>query len=188
MNAIATQNATTETARWRQLITGFGLLLFFGGFLFVMDAAWENYQLYVHRTWPTFEAHIVKCNVSGSAYYSSFRHSPSESSFVRCEFSYVVDGSSRQNTTSIGDTVFAPVGKRSFMTSGLTVDKMREWIARHPPASIQTIHYNPANPNEIAFPEAEEELSLIPQAQKLWFGLTTAFFGLLMATLGRRNR
>jgi hypothetical protein len=186
MTAPATQNLPTRAGGWRQVIAGFGVLLLLGGFLFAVNSAWKNYQLHVRRTaWPTVEARIAKCDVSGSAYYSSFRHSQGDSSFVRCRFEYQVDGSSRQSTINIGNTVFTPRGKGTFLPSGLTTDKMREWVARHPPAAVHAIHYNPGNPNEISFPEAEEELSSTPPVQQFWFGLVTALFGGLVIMLGK---
>ena len=186
MTTLAPQNLTTGTGGWRQLMNGLGILLLLGGSLFAIIGMWEIYQLRVRSTaWPAVKARIVKCSVSGSAYYSSFRHSPGESSFVRCEFNYQADGSSRQNTVDIGNTVFTPQGRRTFLASGLTEEKMRDWVARHPAESFQTIHYNPGNPNEISLPEAEEELSSNPPAQKLWFGLGTTFFGMLVVAIGK---
>lgn len=96
-----------------------------------------------------------------------------------------MNGSARQSTINIGNTVFTPGGKRTFLASGLTADKMREWVARHPPASVEAIHYNPGDPNEISFPEAEEELSSTPPVQQLWCGLVIGLFGGLVVMLGK---
>ena len=178
-------DTTVKTNRWGQMLIGFGWVVCFGASLFTLDGAWQTYRLHVHSSWPVAEARVLGCSVSGSWHYNSSQRAWGKNSYVRCNFAYQAAGSIRQSGLDIGNSIFASDQVRTFAnTSTLNVARMREWVARHPAGSLQTVHFNPSRPEEISLAAAEEELEVATPESRLQFGLFGLFAGMILVVIG----
>ena len=164
--------------------------MLFGGSLFLLDGAWHSYRAYVHRRfWPAVTAQVRECSLSGYWHYagsSHWRQVWGKTSYLKCQFSYTVDGTPYQQTLGVGDSIFTSSEQRVYPPPRVTVDTMRGWIARHPAGSVTTIHYDAGNPNNISLADADSELRLRSPYDELWFGVLATAGGLIMILIGKQ--
>jgi uncharacterized protein DUF3592 len=174
-----------------QFLTLSGIILLLGGSLFLLDGAWRSYRQYVESTkWPSVEARVTGCSISGSWHSAgspSSRNVQGESSYVHCTLDYQTGGLARENTINVGSRIFSsPSGKYPFL--GVTVAAMRNWIARHPPGSTLTVHYDPSNPSNISMAGADSELRTDSPKDRFQLGILGAVSGFAMLLLLRIAR
>jgi hypothetical protein len=174
-----------------QFLTLSGIILLLGGSLFLLDGAWRSYRQYVESTkWPSVEARVTGCSISGSWHSAgspSSRNVQGESSYVRCTLDYQTGGLARENTINVGSRIFSsPSGKYPFL--GVTVAAMRNWIARHPPGSTLTVHYDPSNPGNISMAGADSELRTDSPKDRFQLGMLGTVSGFAMLLLLRIAR
>jgi hypothetical protein len=90
----------------------------------------------------------------------------------------------QENTINVGSRIFSSAsGKYPFL--GVTVAAMRNWIARHPPGSRLTIHYDPSNPSNISMAGADSELRTDSPKGRFQLGILGTVSGLAMLLLSR---
>jgi hypothetical protein len=94
---------------------------------------------------------------------------PQEICYVRCTFRYLADGVARENTVTVGGTIFTS-SSRKYFAPKLTVATMRTWIAHHPAGSTLAIHHNPSDSTIISMAGADSELRTTSLSDQLWFG------------------
>lgn len=174
-----------------QFLTLSGIILLLGGSLFLLDGAWRSYRQYVESTkWPSVEARVTGCSISGSWHSAgspSSRNVQGESSYIRCTLDYQTGGLVRENTINVGSRIFSsPSGKYPFL--GVTVAAMRNWIARHPPGSTLTVHYDPSNPSNISMAGADSELRTDSPKDRFQLGILGTVSGLATLLLSRIAR
>jgi hypothetical protein len=174
-----------------QFLTLSGIILLLGGSLFLLDGAWRSYRQYVESTkWPSVEARVTGCSISGSWHSAgspSSRNVQGESSYVRCTLDYQTGGLAQENTINVGSRIFSsPSGKYPFL--GVTVAAMRNWIARHPPGSTLTVHYDPSNPGNISMAGADSELRTDSPKDRFQLGMLGTVSGFAMLLLLRIAR
>jgi hypothetical protein len=174
-----------------QFLTLSSLILLLGGSLFLLDGTWRSYRQYVESTkWPSVEARVIGCSISGSWHSAgspSSRNVQGESSYVRCTLDYQTGGLARENTINVGSRIFSsPSGKYPFL--GVTVAAMRNWIARHPPGSTLTVHYDPSNPGNISMAGADSELRTDSPKDRFQLGILGTVSGFAMLLLLRIAR
>jgi hypothetical protein len=174
-----------------QFLTLSGIILLLGGSLFLLDGAWRSYRQYVESTkWPSVEARVTGCSISGSWHSAgspSSRNVQGESSYVRCTLDYQTGGLAQENTVNVGSRIFSsPSGKYPFL--GVTVAAMRNWIARHPPGSTLTVHYDPSNPGNISMAGADSELRTDSPKDRFQLGMLGTVSGFAMLLLLRIAR
>jgi hypothetical protein len=174
-----------------QFLTLSGIILLLGGSLFLLDGAWRSYRQYVESTkWPSVEARVTGCSISGSWHSAgspSSRNVQGESSYVRCTLDYQTGGLAQENTVNVGSRIFSsPSGKYPFL--GVTVAAMRNWIARHPPGSTLTVHYDPSNPGNISMAGADSELRTDSPKDRFQLGILGTVSGFAMLLLLRIAR
>jgi hypothetical protein len=152
----------------------------------MLDGAWRSYLLYMHTAWPAVEARVVECKLSAYDDYNSSRRASGRNSYVRCSFEFEVAGYRRISSTDVGNPVFTSSELRTFLSSGVTLAQMRRWVIRHPPGSLQTIHFNPSQPQEISLAAAEEELENAPPKRSICAALIILCAAIVLIGLGRR--
>lgn len=178
-----------QVSKGLRFLSGFGAIFLFGGSLFLLNGTWQTYRAYVQsRIWPSVEAHIVGCSLSGYWHYagsSHWRQVWGKTSYVQCRFNYQVNGIAYENTTRVGDSIFTSSEQRVYPPPRVTLDTMREWIARHPTDSLTIIHHDPGNPNNISLAGADSGLRLRSPYDELWFGVFATAGGLIMMLTGK---
>ena len=168
-----------------------GVILLLGGSLFLLDGAWRSYRQYVESTkWPSVEARVAGCSISGSWHSAgspSSRNIQGESSYVRCTVVYQTGSLVRENTINVGSRIFtSPSGK--YPAPGITVAAMHNWIARHPPGSTLTVHYDPSNPSNISMAGADREIRTDAPKDRFQLGILGTVGGFAMLVLSRIAR
>lgn len=178
---------TGQSKKWPQLLLGFGYVVTLGGALFASEGAWKNYELYLHsNSWPAVEAHVLECKTSDTWGYSG--HVWGKFSHVRCNFEYTAGGVIRQNAANVGGQTFTSERLRTLPPPKLTLAKMQGWIARHPPGSVQIIHYNPSNPGAVSLGDAELDLETSSPRMELAFALGVLGAGVVLLYVGKYMR
>jgi hypothetical protein len=186
-------NSQKPASKWAPFCYSFGMIVVFGGFLFLVDGVWQSGWQYIQSTrWLAVKAKVVGCSIAGSWEDSGSPNSRNvwgESSQVRCTFDYETGGVAHESTTMAGSSIFNS-GRRVYPAPKVTKATMREWIARHPPQSVLVIHYNPSEPNEISLAGADDELRSTLPYDRLLFGVISTVVGLglvLFAKMVRRR-
>jgi Protein of unknown function (DUF3592) len=156
-----------------------GALALLSSLVFLGVGGWRSYQQHVEATkWPAMEAQVVNCSVQRGYGYSG--HTWGTTSQARCVLRYQANGSAYEESKLAGSRVFQSKGQILLGHQAVTLGQIEGWVRRHPRGSSQTIHYNPANPHEISFAGADEELQANKPADQLKVG---GIFALLGATL-----
>jgi hypothetical protein len=172
---------------WLRSMALLGYFVALVGGVFLLDGGWKSYSQYVeYKDWPEVEAHVVKCSIGGSAFYSSSRHAPVESLRVKCTFAYTVGSTARESTVDVGDQITVSQG-RVWPPPKVTRAKMEQWIAHHQPGSIQIIHYESSNPSNISLASANNDLQELVPGDRLLFGVITFAIGIVLIAIGRRQ-
>lgn len=181
--------------KWLQFVAASSGFLLLAGAMFLLDGTWRDYRQYVETTtWPSVQARVVRCSVSGSWHYGgtpASRNIMGESSYVRCTFAYDADGSARENTINVGNTVFSSPWRKPWRKPfgpAVTVADMRAWIARHPPGSVLTMHHDPSDSNRISIADADAELRTDSPKGRFQIGTVSTTLGITLLALTRLAR
>jgi hypothetical protein len=168
--------------RYGLVILG-GALAMLGSLVFLGVGGSRAYQQRVEATrWPAVEAQVVDCSVRRVYGYSGRDYGTK--SQARCVFRYEANGTTYEESKSAGSRVFQSKRQILLGPQAVTLEQIEGWVRRHPRRSIQTIHYNPANPHEISLAGADEELQVNKPEDQLRIGQVFALVGIAMVLAG----
>jgi hypothetical protein len=171
--------------------TGFvflsGYFLLFCALLMGATAGWQAYRDHVESTrWPAVDAQLSLCHVHTS--YDSWHGRARATHRVDCSFAYDVDDQHQVVTATVGNTVSVVSGQIDLTSPRVTLSSLRQWVARHPDASVATIHYDPARPGHISLVGLADDLTWQTPAGYAHGTVTFAIPGIGLLLLGMRLR
>jgi hypothetical protein len=179
----------SRTPRLYGLLFAGGYLALLAAFAFLADGAPRAYQLQTEATkWPAVEARVMECSIRGIYRYRGRTWGTDNQ--VQCAFHYEVAGLEYEEKITAGSSVFQSNEQIVLGKPKVTLGMLREWVKRHPRGSLQTVHYNPANPQQISLAGADEDLQISTAEGQLSIGRTFFFtgIGLLLAGMLARKR
>jgi hypothetical protein len=94
---------------------------------------------------------------AGSTATTIIAHTPGEEQ-ARCALRYQVGGVTFREVKDAGSSVFSSDQRIVLVPPKVTRDKLIRWISLHPKGSMQTIHYNPADPQQISLAGADDNI------------------------------
>lgn len=108
--------------------------------------------------WPAVEANVVSCFLTDDAPISRKNGRITYYS-VLCEFRYTLSGADYESSTRSSGYQAPKSADHSHLPA--KVIEMERWIHQHPKGSLQTIHYDPRNPQNISLAGADEEIQAV---------------------------
>lgn len=166
-----------------------GYLALFVAFVFLADGAWRSYRQYVENTkWLPAEAQVIDSSVDftygydGKIYGKKYR--------ARCLLRYEVNSLAYDTEMFAGSIVFVSNRQIELTKPKVTVAMQRDWARLHPPGSLLTVHYDPADPHRISLVGADASLQKNTPAEQLFIGQGLFLSGialLLVAIFARKQ-
>jgi hypothetical protein len=142
---------------WAAFLCRFGVLGLLMGSLFFITGGLRAMQGHLQATkWPTAEARVDQCWIHSYHHYRS--HAWGTEDQARCALRYQVGGVTYQEVKDAGSSVFSSDQRIVLISPKVTRDKLIRWTSLHPKGSMQTIHYNPANPQQISLAGADDDI------------------------------
>lgn len=147
----------SKAQKWSGLLRGFGILCSFGSAVFLAYGGLHAYQRHTEAAkWPAVVAQVTDCSIHG---VHERQHGVwGVSDRARCTFQYEAGGLAYEQTLDAGSPVFHSDKQVVLVPPKVTLEKIRNWIYRHPKGSTQTIHYNPVDPHQISLAGADDPI------------------------------
>jgi hypothetical protein len=154
----ALSSARTPTTPGR---TGFLFLvsyfLVFCALVLGATGGWHAYRDYVESThWPAVAAKLSDCRIH--TWYDSSRGRPRSSHNIECLFRYEVGNVPYVVKSHVGNTIAIVQGQINLTRPRVTLLSLRTWVERHPNGAVETIHYDPADAQNISLVGADDEV------------------------------
>jgi hypothetical protein len=183
------RSGATKTPRLYGLLFAGGYLALLAALAFLVDGARRAYQLQTEATkWPAVEARVMDCSI-GQIYRYRGRTWGTDNQ-VQCAFHYEVAGREYAEKKTVGSPVFQSSKQIVLWKPKVTLGILQDWVNRHPRGSLQTVHYNRVDLQQISLAGADEDLQISTAGGQLAIGRTLFFTGisLLFAAMLARKR
>ncbi len=151
------------------LFRGFGILLLVSSLLFLLDGLHRLHQENIESAWTQTQGQLIHCYVQET--YSVMRRRGDYYRTV-CTFRYTVNSEMLESHT-----------KTTATQSLSMVNRMGVRVSQHHNGSLQTIHYNPAQPREISLAGADSEIQTFTAAGQLGNAKGVAIAGVFFVAL-----
>ena len=152
------------------IIRGLGYMLLLASILFLTDGLVRLNRENVESTeWPAVQASLLGCNLQ---HHDSLNRHAQVSYYTVCKFRYTANNQVFESSTRTTPT----------QSNGM-VSRMEAWIKEHPKGSVETIHYNPSQPQEISLAGSDSEIQTFSAAVQLRAAIVLAVAGLFFLVL-----
>jgi len=177
----------SRTSRLYGLLFAGGYVALLAALAFLADGARRAYQLQTETTkWPAVEARVMDCAIR--QIYRSRGRTLGMDNQIQCAFRYAVAGLEYEEKKTVGSPVFESNKQILLGKPKVTLGMLQDWVNRHPRGSLQTVHYNRANPHQISLARADADLQINTAEGQLAIGRTFLFIGIGLPLAGMLAR